>query len=178
MRYFLVLTFTVMAFGCTNSADPTSQANSATTSNANNAGPLRTGKATSTIEHTTEKPSATPSNSNTNSGRTSWTRDGNPIDTSEFDSAIAAADKALKSKPNDQTAKNNAAEAYFKRGFALTEARQYASALGDYRRALKIVPTHAESITWEKQIIDIYDMIKKDYPKPGEEPQPLPFKKQ
>lgn len=176
MRYLLVFALAAMAFGCSNNGS-THQANAVNSSNADETGPLRTGKATSTIEHTTEKPSATPPASNTNGGGARWTQGGDAIDTSEFDAAIATADKALKAKPADQTAKNNAAEAYFKRGFALTEARQYASALGDYRRALKIVPTHEESITWEKQIIGIYEMMKKDYPKPGEEPPPLPFKK-
>ena len=89
---------------------------------------------------------------------------------------IAEAEKALKAKPNDEAAKKTLAQAYFDRGAALTEARQYASALGDYRRALKYDPTHEESKKWIDQIINIYSMLKKEYPKEGEEPPPLPWK--
>lgn len=102
---------------------------------------------------------------------------GEPIDTAKFDGTIAAAEKVVKSKPADPQAKKDLAQAYYDRGFALTEARQYASALGDYRRALKLDPSHEDSKNWIKQIVDIYAMLKKDAPKEGEEPPPLPFKK-
>src|SRR5690606_38983928 len=102
---------------------------------------------------------------------------GDPIDTSEFDAKITAAEKAHKAKPDDKAAAAALADAYFERGFALTEARQYASALGDYRSSLKLVPTHAESKKWHDQIVSIYEMMKKEVPKEGEEPKPLPFKK-
>ena len=80
------------------------------------------------------------------------------------------------SKPADAAAKKVVAEAYFERGVALTEARQYASALGDYRRVLKLEPDHADAKKWIDQIIGIYGMLKKEYPKEGEEPPPLPWK--
>ena len=89
---------------------------------------------------------------------------------------IAEAEKAFKAKPNDAAAKTALADAYFDRGFALTEARQYAAALGDYRKALKIVPDHEESQKWLDQIVSIYKMLKKEAPKEGEEPPPLPWK--
>jgi len=106
-----------------------------------------------------------------------WTQSGDPIDTAEFDAAVAAGEKALAAKPTDGAAKKKLAEAYYNRGFALTEARQYASALGDYRRALKQDPANAESKSWIDKIIVIYDSINKDYPKEGEEPPALPFAK-
>jgi len=106
-----------------------------------------------------------------------WTQSGEPIDTKKFDSDIATADKALAAKPTDETLKKAAAKAYFDRGFALTEARQYASALGDYRKALKLNPGDPESKKWIDQIIKIYDGIGKSYPKEGEEPPALPFTK-
>jgi hypothetical protein len=59
---------------------------------------------------------------------------------------------------------------------ALTDARQYASALGDFRRALKYDPSSEEAKTWIDQIIKIYDSMNKEYPKEGEEPPPLPWK--
>jgi tetratricopeptide (TPR) repeat protein len=105
-----------------------------------------------------------------------WTQSGDPIDTTKLNAAIAAAEKTLQAKPTDAAAKKAVAEAYFERGVALTEARQYASALGDYRRVLKQDPDHAEAKKWIDQIIGIYGMLKKEYPKAGEEPPPLPWK--
>ena len=106
---------------------------------------------------------------------TKWTQSGNPIDTKQFDADIAAAEKTEKAKPNDGAAKKSLAVAYIKRGIALTEARQYASALGDYRRALKFDPANEEAKKWIDQIIAIYDSINRTYPNEGEEPPPLPF---
>ncbi len=109
--------------------------------------------------------------------KTKWTQSGTPIDVSDFDAEIAKAEKDLKAKPKDETAKKGVAEAYLKRGIALTEARQYASALGDYRRVLKYDGNSEEAKKWIEQIIGIYDSINKESPKEGEEPPPLPFKK-
>jgi tetratricopeptide (TPR) repeat protein len=109
--------------------------------------------------------------------KTKWTQSGNPIDTSEFDAEIAKAEKNLKAKPKDETAKKTLAEAYVKRGVALTEARQYASALGDYRRTLKLDPNDEEAKSGMNQIIKIYESLNRDYPKEGEEPPPLPVTK-
>ncbi|HTH37046.1 MAG TPA: tetratricopeptide repeat protein, partial [Pyrinomonadaceae bacterium] len=81
-----------------------------------------------------------------------------------------------KNKPDDKATKKSLADAYFDRGFALTEARQYASATGDFRRALKLDPTHEEAKKWLDQIVGIYKMLKKEPPPEGEEPPPLPFK--
>ena len=92
-------------------------------------------------------------------------------------SAIAVAEKKLGGKPADVTAKKTLATAYFKRAFALTEARQYASALGDYRRAMKYDPSNPEAKSWIDKIILIYSGMNKDYPKEGEEPPALPFTK-
>lgn len=174
MRYKVTILAAAAAFaiGCSNTSQPTAQ-----NTNAENK-PVRSETARSMTEHTLEpKPGQQPANANTAPGQGGrWTQGGNAIDTKEFDAAIATADKALAAKPNDAAAKNAAAEAYFKRGFALTEARQYAAALGDLRKAQKIDPNHAEAKKWENQIIGIYEMMKKDYPKPGEEPPPLPFK--
>lgn len=138
--------------------------------------PLRTGQVQSqnTIAHSTENQPPVASNSN---GGGKWSASGDPIDTARFDGVIAEAEKAVKAKPNDEAAKKTLAQAYFDRGSALTEARQYASALGDYRRALKYDPNHEESKKWIEQIVGIYAMLKKEAPKEGEEPPPLPFKK-
>lgn len=107
-----------------------------------------------------------------------WTQGGSPIDTTDFDAAIARADANYKSSPNSQARALELAEAYVKRATALTEARQYASALGDYRRALKLDPNNSEAKRWVEEIISIYQMLKKSYPAEGEEPPALPFNKQ
>jgi tetratricopeptide (TPR) repeat protein len=109
--------------------------------------------------------------------KTKWTQSGNPIDTSEFDADIVKTEKSLKATPKDEQAKNALAESYLKRAIALTEARQYASALGDYRRVLKFDADNEEAKKWIKEIIAIYDSINREYPNDGEEPPPLPFNK-
>ncbi len=129
--------------------------------------------------HTTEnqppgKPAAGPGGP---SAPGKWSASGTPIDTARFDGTIAAAEKIVQSKPADETAKKNLADAYYERGVALTQAQQYASALGDYRRALKYDPNHEGSKDWIGQIEGIYKMLKKNAPKEGEEPPPLPLKK-
>ena len=109
--------------------------------------------------------------------KTKWTQSGNPIDTSSFDSEIKEGEIKQKANQKDESLKKSLAEAYVKRGVALTDARQYASALGDYRRALKLDPANEEAKKWIEQIIAIYESINRSYPKEGEEPPPLPFKK-
>jgi len=161
------------AFGfaaCNSSAPKPTQ-----TANANSADrPMRSGQMQqqNTIAHSTEnQPEPNPN------APGKFSQGGEAIDTAKFDGVIAEAEKALKSKPNDAASKDALADAYFDRGFALTEARQYAAALGDYRKALKIVPDHEESKKWIDQIVSIYQMLNKAAPKEGEEPPPLPFKK-
>lgn len=114
----------------------------------------------------------------TSDDKTKWTRSGDPIDTSKFDEAITKTEAALKAKPQDATAKTAAAQALYDRGFALTQARQYAAAIGDYRRAMKYVPDHKESKKWIDQITLIYKSLNREIPAIGEEPEPLEFKKQ
>ncbi len=108
--------------------------------------------------------------------KTSWTRSGDPIDTTKFDADVEKAEKELKAKPNDETTKKNLSEAYTKRGVALTEARQYAAAIGDYRKALKYDSDNAEAKKWIGTITNIYKSMNREVPKEGEEPKPLEFK--
>jgi tetratricopeptide (TPR) repeat protein len=168
----IICLLTVVGIGCGNNAQQVQN-----TSNSA-AEPQRSEKLQTTTAHTTENQPQKVANSNSASGSSSkWSQGGEAIDTAKFDGVIAAAEKTVKSKPTDAEAKKTLAQAYFDRGFALTEARQYASALGDYRRALKNDPGHEDSKKWIDQIISIYSMLKKEYPKEGEEPPALPFKK-
>jgi tetratricopeptide (TPR) repeat protein len=170
MKKILFLSFISLTFiGCSNSAPNVSQQPIANANSSNE-------RETQTVAaHTTEK--SLPSPIQKSETKTKWTQSGNPIDTSAFNAEIEKAEKNLKSKPKDEAAKKILAEAYNKRGLALTEARQYASALGDYRKALKLEPDNAEAKKWIEQIVGIYESINRDYPKEGEEPPPLPFEK-
>jgi tetratricopeptide (TPR) repeat protein len=112
-----------------------------------------------------------------NTAKTKWTQSGEPIDTKTLDAAIAEADKAVKAKPNDADAKEELSNAYFNRAMALTEARQYASALGDYRKAVKYNPDNAQAQEWIKQIINIYNDMGRESPPEGQEPPPLRINK-
>ncbi len=105
------------------------------------------------ISHTTEN--GTPPASN-GGEKSKWTQGGDPIDTTTFD-AIS--------------------QAYQKRADALTKARQYAAALGDYRRAVKADPSNADAKNWIDQITMVYQSMNRESPKEGEEPPALPLKK-
>jgi tetratricopeptide (TPR) repeat protein len=166
MKYSFVFIFFAAVLQACSSASPVAIQNS-------NA-PAGNDRAQNTIAHGPAEKQAPISNSNS-PGK--WSQGGDPIDTSKFDKAIADAEKSQKAKPSDAAAKSALAQAYFERGFALTESRQYASALGDFRRALKLDPNHAESKQWMDQIMSIYAMLKKEAPKEGEEPPPLPMQK-
>jgi tetratricopeptide (TPR) repeat protein len=167
MRILLIALFSALAIGCTNPGQPVAQ-----NANAPAAGQTPE-KLQTAIAHGPEMektdPAAAP--------RSRWSAAGDPIDTKELDAAIMAAEKTVKEKPSDAEAKRALAAAFFKRATALTEARQYASALGDYRRAVKNDPTHTEAKEWIERIVSIYSSINKESPKEGEEPAPLPFSK-
>lgn len=170
MKLILTISLTAIVAGCTNSVQPVSQS-----TNTSNQPTVRSERPETVTAHTTENQPPKSSNSNGSAPYKSAAM-GDPIDTAKFDGTIVAAERVYKSKPSDEAAKKTLADAYFDRGFALTNARQYASALGDYRRALKIDPNHEESTKWIDQIVGIYKMLKKDPPKEGEEPPPLPYK--
>lgn len=120
-------------------------------------------------------PPSAPTQSETNTGgqKTKWTQSGDPIDTAAFDAAIAKAEKELKASPANEAKKTALGTAYAARGTALTEARQYASALGDFRRAVKYDPSNAKAKEMMDEIISIYESMNRQYPKEGEEPEPL-----
>jgi tetratricopeptide (TPR) repeat protein len=100
------------------------------------------------------------------------------IDVSEMTSSIEKAQKEYKAKPDDAKAKQALAAAYFERAFALTKAAQYRPALGDFRKGLKLNPDDKEAKEMHDQIISIFESMGRTPPKEGEEPAPLPFKKQ
>lgn len=171
MKKFAILScLALVSVGCSSVAQPSANTN-ASVQKSDNSPIVSSHSQPDSVNNTAQTPvpkSAT---------KTKWTQSGTPIDVSSFDAEIAQAEKDLKAKLKDETAKNAVAEAYLKRGIALTEARQYASALGDYRRVLKYDANNEDAKKWIDQIIGIYDSINKEFPNEGEEPPPLPFKK-
>jgi tetratricopeptide (TPR) repeat protein len=149
-------------FGCSNSSRPVAQNTEPQTANSE--------RSQTAIAHSSEKQQPP-------AGGSKWTQSGDPIDTKELDATIDKAEKDLSVKPADAAAKKALGAAYLKRASALTGARQYASALGDYRRTLKYDPENAEAKQWIEQIISIYRSINRSYPNEGDEPPPLPFDK-
>ena len=169
MKKALFLITAAFLVGCNNAPQPVAN------TNANVA--QRSEKTETVTAHTTENQTAPMPDGNANGGgKTKWTQSGEPIDTKALDADIANADKALKAKPNDEAAKKALAEAYYKRADALTQARQYASALGDYRRTLKYDPSNTQAKEWVDQIVSIYDGMGRESPPEGQEPPPLPYK--
>ena len=168
MKILTIVSFAVFAFGCANSATPVAQ-------NANSVSANRLPERPQTaIAHGPEMQRTDPS---TSAPKSRWSQAGDPVDTSKEDAAIMAAEKTLREKPADADAKRALGAAFFKRASLLTEARQYASALGDYRRSLKHDPSNAEAKEWIDRIVSIYASINKESPKEGEEPPPLAYDK-
>lgn len=176
MKKIAVLSFTALLFaGCNSANQQTVNTNIAPNNAVQNV-------ANSTVVSSHSQGNSTVTANSTvvpkSETKSRWTQSGEPIDTTIFDAEIKQAESKLKAKPTDQTLKKSLAESFVKRGIALTDARQYASALGDYRRALKLDPSNEEAKKWIPQIIRIYDDINRTYPNEGEEPPPLPFKKE
>lgn len=100
------------------------------------------------------------------------------IDVSQMTADIEKAEKSSRQNQRDQKAKNYLAEAYFVRAFALTDAAQYRSALGDFRKGLKLNPNNSEARAMHDRIIDIFqNSLHREPPKEGEEPPPMPVGK-
>jgi tetratricopeptide (TPR) repeat protein len=98
---------------------------------------------------------------------------GEAIDTSRYDAKIKRLEEQSKKKPNDETLRKQLAQSYLERGNALTQARQYQPALGDYRRTLRYDPNNEEARYWSDTIIGILKQMNREVPAEGAEPTPL-----
>jgi tetratricopeptide (TPR) repeat protein len=175
MKKIAILIFsTFVLIGCTNATRQTANTNASAKPSDNS--PIVSGH--SQPGSSSAAPQTSASVVPKSETKTKWTQSGTPIDTTEFDAEIAKTEKDFKEKPKDEKSKKFLAEAYLKRAVALTEARQYASAIGDYRRVLKYDPNNEDAKKWIDEIIKIYAMINREHPKEGEEPPALPFKKE
>jgi tetratricopeptide (TPR) repeat protein len=99
---------------------------------------------------------------------------GEAIDTSKHDDEIKRLEKQAAMRPGDE-ARLALAKAYLARGNALTQARQYRAALGDYRRALRYDPDNEEARQWAATITGILQQMGREVPTEGDEPAPLPM---
>ena len=100
---------------------------------------------------------------------------GEPIDTSKYDAEIKRLEKQAELRPGDDATRIALAKAYLARGNALTQARQYRAALGDYRRALRYDPDNEEARQWAATITGILQQMGREVPTEGNEPAPLPM---
>lgn len=158
MRILVLALCSVALAACGSAPRPVAE-----NSTSNSTAPLSNERPQTAIAHTTEN-GTPPAAAGGGSPR------GVAFDTSTFDAEIAKAEKS-----GD---KNAIAVAYLKRANELTKNGQYASALGDYRRTVKNDPSNGEAQQWIMQITSIYESMNRPAPKEGEEPPPLPFKKQ
>jgi tetratricopeptide (TPR) repeat protein len=101
---------------------------------------------------------------------------GEPVDTSKYDAEIKRLEEKAKKNSVDQQTRLALASAYTNRGDALTGARQYRAALGDYRRALRNDPNNQQAQQMSGTIIGILKSMGRDVPPEGQEPAPLPLK--
>ncbi|HKS28968.1 MAG TPA: tetratricopeptide repeat protein [Pyrinomonadaceae bacterium] len=99
---------------------------------------------------------------------------GDYIDTSAYDAKIKGLEEQSKKKPDDAAVRKQLAQAYLERGNALTGARQYQAALGDYRRTLRYDPSSEEARYWSDTIVGILKQMNRPVPEEGSEPAPLP----
>ncbi|MGB7925752.1 MAG: tetratricopeptide repeat protein [Pyrinomonadaceae bacterium] len=99
---------------------------------------------------------------------------GEAIDTSKYDQEIKRREKQAELRPGDE-ARLALAKAYLARGNALTQAKQYRAALGDYRRALRYDPDNEEARQWAATITGILQQMGREVPTEGNEPPPLPM---
>ena len=98
---------------------------------------------------------------------------GEAIDTSAYDTRIKRIEEAARKKPDDKGIRKQLAQAYLERANALTQARQYAAALGDYRRTLRYDPGNEEARYWSDTIIGIMNQMNRPVPAEGTEPTPI-----
>jgi hypothetical protein len=174
-RTIIFLAGTLLVAACNNAPTNTNS----TVANTNT-GFQRTDNSLVVSSHS--KPQSTTSQSQTSTQSSTTSTSGNSpmtkaVDVSEMTADIEKAEKAYQAKTGDAKLKDELAEAYFRRAFALTGAAQYRAALGDFRKGLKLKPDAKEAKDMHDQIIDIFKSINREPPKEGEEPPPMPINK-
>jgi tetratricopeptide (TPR) repeat protein len=98
------------------------------------------------------------------------------IDTAKYDAEVQRLQKQVDKKSGSESDRAALAHAYLDRAKALTKAKQYRAALGDYRRTLKYDPANDEAKNMAGTIIAILQQMGREVPTEGAEPSPLPYK--
>jgi len=161
----------LVSIGCSNATQPTANTNVST---------QKSGNSPVVSSHSSETEKAVPaqqSKADSNVSPKDSSPMAKPIDVSQMTADVEKAEKSFKQNQKDEKAKENLTKAYFVRAFALTEAAQYRAALGDFRKGLKLSPNDVEAKAMHDRIIDIFqNSLRREPPKEGEEPPPLPVK--
>lgn len=163
MKKIVIISLLALVAGACGNTATVQQTNTNAVSNST----TRSGDQLIVTSHSTEKPPAN------KSGGSPMEK---PVDVSDLTEKIEKADKDFKAKPNDGKAKEALATAYFGRAFVLTKAAQYKSALGDFRKGLKLNPDDKEAQEMHDKIVSIFKSMNRELPKEGEEPPPLEAK--
>jgi tetratricopeptide (TPR) repeat protein len=180
MNKFSILGLTVLFFvGCSNAPQQqqtptTANTNSSIAQKPNDTAVVSShsndaGKATTAAPHSNK--TSAPNDNNSSSGSSPMSK---AVDVSQMTADI---EKAQKEYGKDPKNKDVLAKAYFTRAFALTEAAQYRSALGDFRKGLKLNPNDQDAKKMHDEILRIFQSINREPPKEGEEPPPMPITK-
>ncbi|HXH70104.1 MAG TPA: tetratricopeptide repeat protein [Pyrinomonadaceae bacterium] len=181
MRKIITLSFlTLISIGCSNATQQTANTN-VSIQNKMNVSMQKSDNPPIVSSHSSDAEKFAPaqqSKTDSNAAAKDSSPMARPIDVSRMTADVEKAEKSFKQNQKDEKAKNNLAEAYFVRAFALTEAAQYRAALGDFRKGLKLNPSNAEAKAMHGRIIDIFqNSLHREPPKEGEEPPPLPVNK-
>ena len=169
MKKIIFLSLTALiSIGCGGSAPTQVNSNATVTSSAPKKDEM------TVRSHTTENQTPPMSQSNSGSGSSPMQK---AVDVSAMTATIEKAEKEFKAKSSDAKAKETLATAYFERAFALTKAAQYSAALGDFRKGLKLKPDDQEAKKMHDEIVSIYQGMKREVPKEGEEKAPMPIGK-
>ncbi len=173
MKKFAVLSFLVFGLiGCSGAARQTANADGAA---------LKSDNSTVVSSHASDAGKSAPmqqSKIDSSASANGASPMSKAIDVSQMTADIEKAEKSFKQNQKDEKAKSKLAEAYFVRAFALTDAAQYRSALGDFRKGLKLNPNNAEARAMHDRIIDIFqNSLHREPPKEGEEPPPMTVNK-
>jgi tetratricopeptide (TPR) repeat protein len=179
MNKFLTLSLTAIFFiGCSapqQTQKTTANTNSSTAQKPNDLAVVSShsndaGKTTTTTAPHSDKTSAPTDNNPSSSGSSPMSK---AVDVSQMTADIEKAQKEYEKDPKN---KEVLAKAYFTRAFALTDAAQYRSALGDFRKGLKLNPNDQDAKKMHDEILRIFESIGREPPKEGEEPPPMPIK--
>lgn len=175
MRIALCVTCLLVALVCLACGGADNRTSNTPAANSNASNPQSASSETGApLARPAHERAAPPSSSSSSSSSTG--AGGEAIDTSTYDAEVARLQKRGAAKGASEADRTALAHAYLERAKALTKARQYRAALGDYRRTLKYDPANEEAEQMSGMIISILQKMGREVPAEGAEPTPLPYK--